>query len=209
VSENLLHRCALCGAVVAPESARLVSTCGGHLESDADRWNTPFRIRGARPEDDEVLRRIARGYWGREEVLAFGRVFSLPEERSLVADAGGAVAGFVSHRTEGSDGLLLALAVPPLYQGLGVGSSLLSAAIHALEKAGATTVRLTTTNDNLPALALFQRRGFEIEDVVPGVIARHLEERPGQVPVGFAGIPVRDEIRLQRCLESGTGRDAG
>ena len=60
MSENLLHRCALCGAVVAPESARLVPTCGGHLESDADRWNTPLRIRGARPEDDEVLRRIAR-----------------------------------------------------------------------------------------------------------------------------------------------------
>ncbi len=208
MSETRLHRCALCGEIVAPESARLLPTCGGHVARDSERWNTPFRIRAERPEDTDVIRRIAQGYWGHDEVFAFGRLYPILEQQTLVADAGGAVAGFAACRTEDTTGYVLALAVPPLYQGLGVGSSLLSSAVHELAKAGAEVIRLSTTNDNLPALSLYQRRGFTVEEVLPGEIARFLEERLGRIPAGFAGIPVRDEIRLRRPLNGDSARDA-
>jgi hypothetical protein len=81
---------------------------------------------------------------------------------------------------------------------------LLSAAVRRLRRAGAATVELTTTNDNLPALRMYQRRGFRIVEVRPGAVARFLEERTGAVPAGVAGIPVRDEIRL--AMPPGAGR---
>lgn len=48
----------------------------------------------------------------------------------------------------------------------------------------------------LPALALYQRCGLYITEVVPGRITEH----HGGVLPGFAGIPVRDEIRLEYRL---------
>jgi hypothetical protein len=51
----------------------------------------------------------------------------------------------------------------------------------------------TLSNYDLPALALYQRNGFRITEVAPGNVAQH---HGGELP-GFAGIPVRDEIRLE------------
>ncbi|NIV33275.1 MAG: GNAT family N-acetyltransferase, partial [Anaerolineae bacterium] len=57
-------------------------------------------------------------------------------------------------------------------------------------------ILVATTNDDLPALALYQRYGFRIIEIVTGrVAADH-----GAELVGFAGIPVRDEVRLEYHL---------
>jgi ribosomal protein S18 acetylase RimI-like enzyme len=54
-------------------------------------------------------------------------------------------------------------------------------------------ILVATSNDDLPALALYQRHGFRILEIIPGRIA---EDHGGEFP-GFAGIPVRDEVRLE------------
>jgi len=60
---------------------------------------------------------------------------------------------------------------------------------------------LSTTNDNLPALYFYQRQGFRISEVLPGEIRRALREILGvEEPDGFGGIPVRDEVRLEKDL---------
>jgi ribosomal protein S18 acetylase RimI-like enzyme len=53
-------------------------------------------------------------------------------------------------------------------------------------------ILVATSNDDLPALALYQRYGFRITEILPGRIA---QEHGGEYH-GFAGISVRDEIRL-------------
>jgi ribosomal protein S18 acetylase RimI-like enzyme len=193
---DAVHRCGICGDAVTPASARLVLSCDGHLP--AERWNTAFKIRPAVEEDADVLRRLVLAFWGHEDLRAFGRTYDHPSLDSLVADVGGGVAGFVSAALEGGEpvGTIVALGVPPLYQGLGVGGALLGAAVQRLTAQGADRIRLATTNDNLPALALYQRHGFVVDEVRPGEVAAFLEEKLGAVPAGFAGIPVRDEIRL-------------
>jgi hypothetical protein len=55
---------------------------------------------------------------------------------------------------------------------------------------------VTTTNDNLPALYFYQRRGYRITGLVPGSVLAHT----GGELVGFAGIPVRDEVQLEKLL---------
>ncbi len=194
MGQEAVLRCSICGDAVTPTSARLAVSCGKH--DAAERWNTAFKIRPATDEESDVLRRLVVGFWGHEDIRAFGRTFFIPSLTNLVADVGGGVAGLVSMTVEGEDGTIVALGVPPLYQGLGIGSALLGAAIQRLSADGARRVRVSTTNDNLPALALYQRRGFVVEEVLPGEIAGFLEDRLGGIPAGFAGIPVRDEIRL-------------
>jgi len=62
---------------------------------------------------------------------------------------------------------------------------------------GATRVVLATTNDPLPALYFYQRRGYRVVEVVPDAWREHAELTIG---VGFAGIPVLDELRLDKAI---------
>ena len=56
---------------------------------------------------------------------------------------------------------------------------------------------VSTSNDDLPALAFYQSLGFQIYEVKPNVIA----EKHGMVLKGIGGLPVRDELRLQKLLQ--------
>ena len=108
----------------------------------------------------------------------------------MALDAGRLVG--VLHYRVGTDGLeIVALAADP--PGRGAGRALVSAAL-----AMAPRVSLTTTNDNLPALGLYQSLGFRIIRVRPDAVTRAREVKP-QIPVmGYRGIPMRDELDLVR-----------
>jgi hypothetical protein len=63
----------------------------------------------------------------------------------------------------------------------------------------AQRVWLVTTNDNLDALRFYQRRGFRIAQVRPGAVDETRKTlKPSIAEVGDFGIPIRDEIVLER-----------
>ena len=91
---------------------------------------------------------------------------------------------------------IVLLNVLPNYQGAGLGRRLIDAVAAVAARQGLTRLVVATSNDDLLALYLYQRNGFVITDVRAGEILRH----HGQEETGFAGMPVRDEIRLERHL---------
>ena len=88
------------------------------------------------------------------------------------------------------------LSVLPDYQGFGAGRALIAAVEEAARTQGLARVIVATSNDDLPALYLYQRCGFRLT----GVAVEHLVEHHGGEEPGFAGIPVRDEIQLEKHL---------
>jgi hypothetical protein len=54
-------------------------------------------------------------------------------------------------------------------------------------------VIVTITNDNLPALYFYQRRGYRVSAILRDSVAAH---SGGEGSAGFAGIPILDEIQL-------------
>ncbi|MEM3825464.1 MAG: GNAT family N-acetyltransferase [Candidatus Bathyarchaeia archaeon] len=104
--------------------------------------------------------------------------------------------GFVSF-TELEDALLIAaLGVLPRYQNAGVGKKLVEKVEAEAKGFGKGRLLVSTSNDDLPALAFYQSLGFQIFEVKPNVIA----EKHGAVLIGIGGLPTRDEIRLQKIL---------
>jgi ribosomal protein S18 acetylase RimI-like enzyme len=65
---------------------------------------------------------------------------------------------------------------------------------------GHTTLWLLTTNDNLPALLVYQRHGFRLTRLYPGNVDSARELKPEIPVVGTYGIPVHDELVLERRL---------
>lgn len=84
--------------------------------------------------------------------------------------------------------------------GLGVGSALISAVEHAVQKTGIRRIWLITSNDNVDALRFYQRRGYRITAVYPNAIekARNLKSTIPQL--GYYEIPIHDELELEKCL---------
>ena len=61
-----------------------------------------------------------------------------------------------------------------------------------------------TTNDNLAALALYQKAGWRLGDLRPGAIDELRRSLKASIPeIGEHGIPLRDELELDRAS---TGR---
>lgn len=56
-------------------------------------------------------------------------------------------------------------------------------------------VIVTITNDNLPALYFYQRRGYRVSAILRDSFAAHTRD---QKTMGFAGIPILDEIQLAK-----------
>ncbi len=85
-----------------------------------------------------------------------------------------------------------------LVEGIGIGGALIEAARQAAIAAGCGRLWLITTNDNLPALGFYQKRGFRIAAIHPGSIDEYRRRlKPEISPIGLGGIPIRDEIELE------------
>ena len=175
------------GQSLCPAHARVAVVAPG-----GGRKDTPI-VRAAVESDRDAVVALANLFWGELEVDAFGRTFDIERLPAYVAVADGRVVGAASYSLEDRDIHLVAMQVLPEYQGRGAGRALVEAVLGEGHRVGAQQAILVTTNDNLPALGMYQRMGFVITEVIPGAVVGY---HGGVEEVGFGGIPVRDEIRM-------------
>ena len=157
------------------------------------------RVRELRDDERGWALGVLRDSWGTEiTVYSDGREYRPAELPVLVAEAGDERAGFATYAVEGETCELVTLNA--LTSGRGVGGALVEAVADAARAAGCARVHLCTTNDNLPALRLYQRHGFTLAALNQGAIAAMRERKPRIPAIGNAGIPIRDELELERTL---------
>lgn len=156
----------------------------------------PLTIRPAIPADCPRLAALASYFWGETEVECLGRRYSLDALPSYVACDDDEIVGVASYVCEGEALNLVNLAVLPKWQGRGVARQLIAQVVETARAEGKNRVIVAAANDNPLALTFYQRLGFVITAVSVGKLLEH----HGKVEVGFAGIPVRDEIQLELRL---------
>jgi GNAT superfamily N-acetyltransferase len=76
----------------------------------------------------------------------------------------------------------------------------LEAAADLARARGCNRLWLITTNDNLRALRMYQRRGLRLAALHPGALDRTRELKPWVPQIGADGIPLRDELELEMRL---------
>src|SRR5439155_25737092 len=126
--------------------------------------------------------------FGRTKIVAFGEVMDIDQMPALVAVMHQEPSGALAYRLFGDALHIVALATDPMWQRSGVGGYLVAEAELLARRLSLHRLVVSTTNDNLPALHFYQRRGYRLTDLVPNSIVA----RTGQEHAGFAGIPVRD-----------------
>lgn len=186
-------RCSRCGRFVDWAEARLQVVCGcrPYLELP------PVLTREATPGEREAVLDLFRRDFGRTSIAAFGEVVSLAEVPNLiVAETQAEISGALAWRRAGDSLQVVALAADPMWQRSGVGGYLLAEAELVARREGLGHVVVSATNDNLPALYFYQRRGYRMTEIVRG--GAHQAAAP---TTGFAEIPVLDELRLEKMVQ--------
>jgi GNAT superfamily N-acetyltransferase len=139
--------------------------------------------------------------WGSTRMATRGRLVEVTALPGFVAHLDGRWAGHLAY--DEADGVCEIMLLEALRPGRGVGSALLQAIAGAALEHGWQRLWLITTNDNLPALRWYQRRGFRLVAVHPDAVTRARATLKPEIPlVGLDGIPLRDELELELPRES-------
>jgi ribosomal protein S18 acetylase RimI-like enzyme len=185
------YLCPVDGRELPLAEARMSVTCAEHQPRSVA---LAFTVREARPSDRHAIEEICDRAWGETEIDVFGRTFDVLACDNLVAVEGDELLGLISCTVHGGELAVVMYSVYPHYQGRGVGSALLDAAAEMATSRLLASMKAAVSNDDLPLLYFYQRHAFSIAEVATGLLADKL----GYAGVGFAGIPIRDEIRLRR-----------
>ena len=188
---NAIYRDRESGAYLCPVHARLEVT-GPRGEPP----RPPLTIRPATPADRPRIAELADYFWGEVEIECFDRSYRVDVLPAYLAYDGDEIVGVATYAREGETINLVMLDVLPQWQGRGAARGLLAAVIEVARAEGVECLTVATTNDDLPALNLYQRLGFTITNVLVGRLLEH----HGGIEPGFAGIPVRDEIQMELRL---------
>jgi ribosomal protein S18 acetylase RimI-like enzyme len=188
--KDAVYRCSVCQRLLCPEHIRLRTVC----ESCAREKKTKCALTKAASRDYKEIKRLVKLFWGEQDQLTFDKLFTVAELPAFVAKIGKKVIGFVSFAEVLDDLIIVALAVLPEYQGMGIGSSLIVKVEGKARTSRKKRILVSTSNDDLPALAFYQSLGFQIYEVKPNVIA----EKHGGVMRGIGNLPIRDELRLRK-----------
>jgi ribosomal protein S18 acetylase RimI-like enzyme len=103
--------------------------------------------------------------------------------------------------TDGLTAEIRAVAVDAAAQGRGIGRALLEAAREAVAAAGARSAWLVTTNDNAPAIRLYESLGYRLVEVRRGAVDGLRRSLKPSIPlIGHGGVEMHDELELRRDL---------
>ena len=133
--------------------------------------------------------------WGAPTVVGRGGSWDPVELPGFAAFEGERCVGLVTYELDGPACEIVT--IDALVEGEGVGTALLEAVEQAARAHGCERVQLLTTNNNLRALAFYQKRGFRLVGLVPGAIDDERKAKPSIPLVDSQGIPIRDELHLE------------
>jgi GNAT superfamily N-acetyltransferase len=147
------------------------------------------------PEDRAWVENLLEDRWGSTRILSRGRVHQASELPAYILWEEDTRMGLLTYHIEGASCEIVTL--DSLAEGKGIGTALIYALCDRAVDLGFDRLWVITTNDNLPALRFYQKRGFRVTAFYPGAVEESRRLKASIPLVGHAGIPIRDEIQLE------------
>jgi GNAT superfamily N-acetyltransferase len=157
------------------------------------------RVRARKDSDDEKVGRFLADRHSRRVARLGVLERPLHHPALLAENYDGELAGVLTYIVTGRECEILTLHAARSWGG--VGTALIEALERLAAERGCRRLWVLTTNDNVDALRFYQRRGFRLAGLNPGAVDdARATLKPEIPPVGAHGIPLRDELVLDKRL---------
>lgn len=156
-------------------------------------------IRKTRLDDKDWITRRMIEEWGSARVVIHGDIYHPAECRGLTAVENGKIVGLITYHIKKKECEIITLNA--WVEGRGIGKALVDAVQSTAIHEGCSKLLVTTTNDNTLALRFYQRIGFSLAALYPGIVHQSRKIKPEIPHYGLDGIPIQDEIRLELILQ--------
>lgn len=150
--------------------------------------------------DRAWVRQFVIDHWGDEIVVGHGEAIRPHEHEGFIAFDGAEVIGLVTYRI--LDDACEVISLDSLREGQCIGTALMDAVVQTAKARHCNRIWLITTNDNLRALAFYQKRGFVLAALHRNAVEASRKRKPVIPLIAENGIPIRDEIELEMRLEA-------
>jgi ribosomal protein S18 acetylase RimI-like enzyme len=158
-----------------------------------------FTLRRKTDDDNSWISAYLEKNWSGDFIVSKGKIHHAEDVDGVVAETENHTQGLGLYDI-GSDGCQIVI-LHSFSEGVGIGTTLIEEIIAIAKRKGCGRAWLITTNDNLPALRFYQKRGFVFAAVYPNAIAQSRKLKPGIPLLGHGGIPMRDEIEMEYLTE--------
>lgn len=136
--------------------------------------------------------------WGDTVMAIKGQLIPLLEQDGFVAYLHNQMVGLISYQISAKSCDIISL--DSLIENQGIGSQLLTLVEKMALSQHLTEIRLVTTNDNLKALAFYQKRGYYLDQLYPNAATQARQLKPSIPLIAANGILIRDELELRKEL---------
>ena len=160
--------------------------------------NTQYRIRPINPSDSPWILDLIEKRWGSIWVVTRGNIHEIKQLPGFIALNSSDRIGLLTYSI--SNGDIEIVTLDSLVENIGVGTALISQARSLAVHTACQRIWLITTNDNMPALRFYQKRGFHLVAIHQNAVAYSRTLKPEIPLIGLAGIPICDEVELQMML---------
>ena len=157
-----------------------------------------MKIRPIDQTDREQIDAFIVRQWYTTQMVVHGERIDLGSADGFYTCDGEEITGLITFRISAKEMEILSL--DSLHEHRGTGTALLNAAIRKARDMGLERIMLITTNDNLPALRFYQKRGFDLVRIHRNMLEQARKIKPEIPLIGIDGIPLRHEIELERIL---------
>ena len=153
--------------------------------------NFPFTIRKKAPHENAPMDLLLLADPSEQNISTY-----LHTGETYVAVEGEAIVGvYVLSNIAPTVVEIMNVAVAENHQGKGLGKALIQHAIQAAKQKGMKSIEIGTGNSSIQQLALYQKCGFRMNEIIHNHFVEHYEE-----PIFENGIQCRDMVRLKLDL---------
>ncbi|MFB5269803.1 GNAT family N-acetyltransferase [Paenibacillus enshidis] len=147
--------------------------------------------------DREKLIHFFNTHWGSPEMVVSTGVYQCDQlDGFAVLGEDEKIIGLVTYTV--NDHHCEIISLDAIEENKGIGTRLLRQVEALAKERNLPQVKVITTNDNLHALLFYQKRGYQMVEVYPNAVDKAREIKPSIPLFSEQGIPIRDEILLEK-----------
>lgn len=155
-------------------------------------------IRKVIDSDRVWIKEFATREWAGDKIVSKGKIHYASKCSGFIALEKSKPVGLTTFIIENN--ALEIITLNAIKKGQGIGTKLLNRLMGYAKEKNIKRIWCITTNDNLPALSFYKKRGLRIFKVYPNAVEKSRQIKPEIPLVGYNNIPIRDEIELEYLI---------